>query len=205
MVRFGPTSNRFKDGRMSFFVHEAKHSKHLPKGRMELNKQFEQIIDHSIDGELVELILALYLRFCPNLVKCFFYYLSPYLELWQYDLVDLEWHLVSSRPMAYELYITRDFCNKMHWDDDVAEFNLCYISHSDTKIGSTRINVLILEYGLWVLLCNGNLWAFRSSIVHGIGDRVASQHLAHVGAITINNGLKRAIAKRKASWKLSIL
>lgn len=192
MTGNGPFHNwRVDNERVCFYTHESKLQKII--GDEEFAIEFGKLLDKHAHGNLVEIILGLYLWWCPELLKSFLQYSAPFFKGVQSSKSILERSLDLGGPTAYQLFITADYCAEIHRDADVTDFTLCYASHPDSHI--SPIDFVLAEYGMRLPIENGNLFAFRSNLMHGTSYRIPTSNVAYVGALTVNQKLNKLVHK----------
>lgn len=171
---------------VAFFTHDCKLQKALGQCTAAVTN-FENFVDKYSHVDLMNVILGLYLQFCPKVLEFLFDYHLPYLRTGEYTQSDLETLIGGSRPSAYQLYITKDYCVKMHTDKDSTDFTLAYANDPDCDL--SPIDFVIPEYKIRLPICNGDLFVCRNNVVHGIGYRIPSKEPAYVAAIAVNSKL----------------
>lgn len=160
MTKHGHFHNwRVNNKRVCFYTHELKLKTIVEDEDFAI--KFGKLLDKYAQGSLVEIILGLYLHWCPELLKSFLQYSTPFFEDVQ-SLKSSEKSLDLGRPAACQLFISADYCTEIHRDADMTDFTLCYANHPDSHISS--IDFILAEYGMRLpdvengdlFICKGN-------------------------------------------------
>lgn len=154
---------------------------------------FEDLDDKYPHGELVDLILGLYMWLCLKLLESLFNYSHPYLHSNDYKKNVFEAILDVKGLSAYHLYISKDYYAKAHQNDDLTKFSLCYTCLLNSTI--SPMNFIILEYELLLSMKNDNLFAFCNDITHDIGYRSLTLNSVYVDGVTVNRRLDKLMQK----------
>jgi len=110
MVGFGPFfhSRILGGGKKLSFYKSVKQVKDL-FSKIGLTEQFGAMVDRHAHGQLVDIILGMFLCWCPSLVKSFFNFSAPHLAHGEYEPTTLELELKGKGPCAYQMYVIEDY------------------------------------------------------------------------------------------------
>lgn len=196
MKGFGPFFNPYKKGKnkVSFYTHRDKI--HRESKDWSTLEEFDILIDKYSHVDVINIILAFYLWWCPEVLDSFFAFSDPYLNDVGHDKGRMETLLGLKGPSAYQLYITKDYCSEMHVDADFSDFTLCYCSHPDSENGLPPVDFILADYGVRLPVTDGDVFAFRSSSVHGTAFRTPTAHAAYMGCVAINRPLFHLMRRR---------
>ena len=196
MTGFGPFWQRFETNggtKVSFYTQVEKLGKVLKS--LPPAKDFEMLVDRYAHTHLSAIILALYMWKLPMLVHSFLKFSKPFLDGEDYEASNLEVALGGCGPCAYQMYITKDFCSKIHKDADLSKFTLSYCGHPDAD-STTPVPFVMAGHGFIIPIENGSMFAFDSAVAHGTAYRNRSRNAVYMGCVVVNSAL-HALTKRR--------
>lgn len=89
--------------------------------------------------------------------------------------------------LAYPLFITKDYCNKIHCDNDRSKYTM-FVSSNPT-MDTTGGYLVMLEYGIKIPTLDGDIFFLRGQDMHSTSYRPPLRELVYVVGVALNEKL----------------
>jgi hypothetical protein len=132
--------------RVSFYTHKNKINNKLDA---ETTDELSKLVDRYARMDFYEFLIGAYMWLYPDLLESFLKFSPLYLEEENYKALELKKRIKLKPPIAYQVFVTNDYCSALHADDDLSEYTLMYSSHPDytSEANGTSVDYDLGSYG----------------------------------------------------------
>lgn len=190
MRAVGPLVN-WREGKgnhyVSFYRNKLKIAETTSMSSLQLQILHEQC-SHRI---LLEIILVLFCEKFWPVVSDFLGIGFPFMDLSD-ELLRCFSHpnLMKHSVLAYPLFITKDYCNVLHSDNDASMFTMFMSSNPGMEDKGGEL--IIPEYGIRIPPLDGDLYFIRGQDLHGTSYKEPCKESTYVVGVAINEKLGEA-------------